>query len=183
LSSISLSRRHLTELQIALKPGWRNSDSIVVTASWPRAIAFADHHQRRCRSGRHGDRRQPTTHHAALSNPRPTATLSSPRGCYNAVMRRLVFAMIVGALSFSASGATGLILAEPCSGYELAGQNDGACPPTCVTCGCCAHPAEPVAIATGNSPDAPLTELIALLPRLPRNDPGDILHVPKLRRA
>jgi hypothetical protein len=98
-------------------------------------------------------------------------------------MRRFVFAIIVGVLALSASGATSVIMGEPCSGHELAGKDDGACPPTCVTCGCCAQAAEAVAIAAANSPDTPLTDLVALLPRLPNSDPGDILHVPKRGRA
>ncbi len=98
-------------------------------------------------------------------------------------MRRLVFAIIVGVLALTASGATSLVMTEPCSGYELAGEDNGACPPVCVTCGCCAQAAEPVAIAVESSPDCLVTDVGAILPRLPKSDSRDILHVPKLRRA
>ena len=78
-----------------------------------------------------------------------------------------------------------VIAGEPCTGFELTGQgeDDGACPPTCVTCGCCAQAAEPVAVAVSSSPDIRVSDLIAVLPRIPRTDPLDILHVPKLRLA
>ena len=100
-------------------------------------------------------------------------------------MQRFAFALVVGWLTLSASGVSTLIAGEPCTGYELTGQgeDDGACPPTCVTCGCCAQAAEPVAVAVSSSPDVPLSDLIAVLPRIPRTDPLDILHVPKLTLA
>ena len=74
---------------------------------------------------------------------------------------------------------------EPCTDFELTqpGEDDGACPPTCVTCGCCAQAAEPVAIAVSSSPDIPVSNLAPALPRIPRTDPLDILHVPKLALA
>lgn len=98
-------------------------------------------------------------------------------------MRRFVLAIIVGVLAFTASGATGLILAEPCNGYDLAGDPDGACPPTCVTCGCCAQPADPGAIIVERSGETAVGDIEALLPPLPKTDPRDILHVPKPGRA
>lgn len=75
-----------------------------------------------------------------------------------------------------------LIAGEPCTGYELTGhgEDDGGCPPTCVTCGCCAQAAEPVAVAVSSSPDISVSDLIAALPRIPRTHPLDILHVPKV---
>jgi hypothetical protein len=96
-------------------------------------------------------------------------------------VRRFAFAIIVGLLALSASGVSTLIAGEPCTGYELTGQgeDDGACPPTCVTCGCCAQAAETVAVVVSPSPDIPVSDVIALLPRIPRTDPLDILHVPK----
>ena len=100
-------------------------------------------------------------------------------------MRRFAFAIIIGLLTLSASGVSTLIAGEPCTGYELTGhgEDDGACPPTCVTCGCCAQAAEPVAVAVSGSPDIPVCDLITFLPRAPRTDPLDILHVPKLALA
>jgi hypothetical protein len=98
---------------------------------------------------------------------------------------RLVFAIIVGLLTLSASGVSTLIAGEPCTGYELTGQgeDDGACPPTCVTCGCCAQAVEAVAVAVSSSPDTLLSDLIIVLRRIPRTDPLDILHVPRLALA
>lgn len=100
-------------------------------------------------------------------------------------MRRLVLAILVGLLSLSASGAASLLVDEPCSAFELAGQgqDDGTCPPTCVTCGCCAQAAEPVTITVANSPRGPLIEHAAALPHVPDAEPADILHVPKLALA
>jgi hypothetical protein len=100
-------------------------------------------------------------------------------------VRRFAFAIIVVLLTLSASGMSTLIAGEPCTGYELTGQgeDDGACPPTCVTCGCCAQAAEPVGVAASSSPDIPLSGLVTSLPRIPRTDPLDILHVPRLGLA
>lgn len=96
-------------------------------------------------------------------------------------MRRSILALVVGLLTISASGVTSLIVDEPCTGYELAGQDedDGACPPTCVTCGCCAQAAEAIAFTIASSPDDPLSDVAAVLPDLLNADPRDILHVPK----
>ena len=96
-------------------------------------------------------------------------------------VRPFAFAIVVGLLALSASGVSTIVVGEPCTGFELAGQgeDDGACPPTCVTCGCCAQAAEPVGVAVSGSPNVPLSALVASLPRIPRIDPLDILHVPK----
>ena len=98
--------------------------------------------------------------------------------CYNRAVRRFVFAIIVATLTFSASGVVGLVTLEPCTANEAAG-NDGACPPTCVTCGCCAQAAEPAALIVSCAPDDPLSEVDTPLPHLPGTEPRDILHVPK----
>jgi hypothetical protein len=107
------------------------------------------------------------------------------RGWYNPGVRRFALAIIVGLLMLSASGLSTLIAGEPCTGYELAGQTepDGACPPTCVTCGCCAQAAETVAVAVSTAPDTLVSDLSAVLPRIPRTDPLDILHVPRFALA
>ena len=96
-------------------------------------------------------------------------------------MARFAVAIIVGLLTFSASGVYSLVINEPCTGYELPGSDDGACPPTCVTCGCCAQAAEPVTVVVVLSPDILIADVGAFLPDLPRTDPRDILHVPKFR--
>lgn len=98
-------------------------------------------------------------------------------------MRRFALSVIVTLLTFTASGAYTLVIAEPCTGYEQPGQEDGACPPTCVTCGCCAQAAEPAIMPLGSSLEAPVTDASPLIPRVPKTNPRDILHVPKLRLA
>lgn len=98
-------------------------------------------------------------------------------------MRRLALSIIVAVLTFSASGAYALVIAEPCTGYEQPGQEDAACPPTCVTCGCCAQAVEPVAVVISTTPDSPVAHISDLLPNFPRTSPRDILHVPKIRFA
>jgi hypothetical protein len=96
-------------------------------------------------------------------------------------MRRLFLAFVVALLTVSASGVHSLIVDEPCSGSELAGQGeeDGVCPPTCVTCGCCTQAAETIALALASAPDSPTTDLVEMLPNPMNADPRDILHVPK----
>jgi len=98
-------------------------------------------------------------------------------------VRRFALAVIVGLLTFSASGVYSLVIAEPCTGYEQPGQEDGACPPTCVTCGCCAQAAEPVTVTITSSFEAPVSDLGPVVAGLPTTGPRDILHVPKFRLA
>ena len=98
-------------------------------------------------------------------------------------MRQFALSIIVALLTFSTSGAYALVIAEPCTGYAQPGQDDGACPPTCVTCGCCAQAVEPVTVVIGASPDTPIADVSDLLPDLLRTTPRDILHVPKSRFA
>jgi hypothetical protein len=94
-------------------------------------------------------------------------------------VRRFALAIIVALLTFSASGVYGLVIAEPCTGYEQPGQEDGACPPTCVTCGCCAQAAEPAMLPLATSLETLITGIASLISRIPTNAPQDILHVPK----
>lgn len=103
--------------------------------------------------------------------------------CYTWSVRRLAFAIIVALLTFTASGAYALVIAEPCTGYEQPGQEDGACPPTCVRCGCCTQAAEPAILTVASSLEVPVTIVSPLIPRVPKASPRDILHVPKPRLA
>ncbi len=98
-------------------------------------------------------------------------------------MRRLALAIIVAFLTFSASGVSASVIGEPCTGYEEAGREDGACAPMCVTCSCCAHPAEPVTLPLARSQAVPVADSSPVIPRLPRANSRDILHVPKLHFA
>ena len=96
---------------------------------------------------------------------------------------RFALTIIVALLTFSTSGVSALIVPEPCTGYEQPGQEDGACPPTCVRCGCCARAAETMVPQIEDSPDITLAVFQSNTPPLLKTQPRDILHVPKLRRA
>jgi hypothetical protein len=95
-------------------------------------------------------------------------------------VRRFVLAIVVALLTFSVSGASALVLNEPCTGYEQPAQDDRDCPPTCVTCGCCAQAVEAV-IPTIQSSLASVREPNVIGHLLPRSQPREILHVPKPR--
>lgn len=101
---------------------------------------------------------------------------------YNRAVERFVFVILVGLLTVSASGVSSFFVDEPCTGFELAtqGEDEGTCPPTCLTCGCCAQAIEPLTMPVAASPDAPASGLNAVLRHLPKTEPNDILHVPKL---
>jgi hypothetical protein len=94
-------------------------------------------------------------------------------------VHRFASALLVGLLAFNASGVISLIVSEPCTGYELPGQDDGGCPPTCVTCGCCAQSIEPVAMPEAGAQARPVADVTAVPPAPLDLDPRDILHVPK----
>lgn len=96
---------------------------------------------------------------------------------------RFGLALLVALLTFSASGLSSLVVSEPCAGYEQSSEEESACPPTCVTCGCCAQAVEPVALTVSGTPDALMADILEVQPGLPRTTSRDILHVPKSRRA
>jgi hypothetical protein len=98
-------------------------------------------------------------------------------------MRRFALALVVGLLTFASSGAWALVISEPCTRYDQLGREDNACPPTCVTCGCCAQAVEPIALQIATSPDLPALLIQSPAPRFPKTVARDILHVPKPRIA
>jgi hypothetical protein len=98
-------------------------------------------------------------------------------------MRGLARAVIVALLTLSACGVPVLMVGERCTAVEPGGTDDGACPPTCVMCGCCAHAAEAAALPLADSLEAAVAQPDTLVPRLPKTSPRDILHVPKPRFA
>lgn len=98
-------------------------------------------------------------------------------------MRRLALASVIGILSLSVTGVARLIVGEPCLAFDLSAEDDGNCPPTCVTCGCCAQAAEPAAIVVAPSLESPVPQFASVLPAFTEIDPRDILHVPRLRAA
>ena len=94
-------------------------------------------------------------------------------------MGRFFLAIVVVLLTASASGVSTMVVGEPCTGDEQPGRDDGTCAPICVTCGCCAQAAEPVVLSVAISHHSPPGDLDTIVPRLPRTNPRDILHVPK----
>jgi hypothetical protein len=96
---------------------------------------------------------------------------------------RLASVAIVALLIASASGGGSLLVTEPCSTQAPVDDHGGTCPPTCVTCGCCAQAVEPVPMVVPDAPDLPVFSLAQPLPSLPLVAPRDILHVPKPRVA
>jgi hypothetical protein len=96
---------------------------------------------------------------------------------------RFALASIVAVLTFNASGVSRLVIAEPCTIYEQGESDDRACPPSCVTCGCCAQAAEPATIRLTDSLEVLVAEIGTVIPRPPKTRPRDILHVPKPRLA
>jgi hypothetical protein len=76
-----------------------------------------------------------------------------------------------------------LAIGEPCADFEQSQSGDSACPPTCVTCGCCAQAIEPQSLHVAILVQAALPITTAVIPDLLKTDPGDILHVPKPRLA
>ena len=94
------------------------------------------------------------------------------------VVRQLLLTLIVALLTFSASGLSTVVIAEPCSGFEQEAGEDRDCPPTCTTCGCCAQAIEPVLVLPA-SPDTRVDDIRVELARLVKAHPRPVLHVPK----
>lgn len=98
-------------------------------------------------------------------------------------MQRFLLAVVVALLVVSASGVLTLVVLEPCTTSDVAGKDDGACPPTCVTCGCCARAVEVVSILVVTTPELITGDVRHPLPGQPQATSSDILHVPKRDRA
>jgi hypothetical protein len=94
---------------------------------------------------------------------------------------RFALAVVVALLTFSTSGVSALLVPEPCSAFEPPGQEDGACPPTCVRCACCARAAETVIPPLEGSLEITVADVQVATFRLANAQPRDILHVPRLR--
>ncbi len=94
-------------------------------------------------------------------------------------MRKLLRTLVVAVLALSASGVSEMITGEPCLSSEAQGRADGNCPPTCATCGCCAQAAEAVVLAIAVSSEFIVADVLPVIPRLLKSEPGEILHVPK----
>ena len=98
-------------------------------------------------------------------------------------MPRLALVIIVGLLSISASGALTVVVGEPIARVTQTPEHDADCPPTCVTCGCCAQAVEPAVIAIAYLSAASVPDLVAVIPAAPKARSHDILHVPKPHAA
>jgi hypothetical protein len=95
-------------------------------------------------------------------------------------VRRFALALLVTILGFSASGVTSLVTREACAFAESRGS-DQDCPPTCVTCGCCAQAAEPGVLIALTVVELKTSTTVPPTYRLLTAAPGDVLHVPKGR--
>jgi hypothetical protein len=98
-------------------------------------------------------------------------------------VRAFLRLLAVALLMFSASGASALVADEACSLFEQSTGTDRDCPPTCVTCGCCAQAIEPGTVIVSISLRVPASRPPAEPLRLPTTEPIDVLHVPKPLRA
>jgi hypothetical protein len=94
-------------------------------------------------------------------------------------VRHILRLLVVGLLMFSASGVSALAVDDACSLFEQSAGSDRDCPPTCVTCGCCAQAVEPGTFIVSLSLRVPAARPSAEPVRFPTTDPLDVLHVPK----
>jgi hypothetical protein len=102
---------------------------------------------------------------------------------YTKAVQRCGLVLCVALLTLSASGIPVLAIGEPCAGFERETTQDSSCPPTCVTCGCCAQSIEPVVLFVPSTQKPHVPDISPVVPRLPKSLPHDILHVPKVRLA
>jgi hypothetical protein len=91
--------------------------------------------------------------------------------------------LAVALLMFNAAGVSALIVDDACSLFEQADGADRDCPPTCVTCGCCAQAVEPGTVIVPMSLRVPAARPSVEPVRFLTTEPIDVLHVPKRRRA
>jgi hypothetical protein len=92
---------------------------------------------------------------------------------------RFAVAILCGLLMLGLSGVTVLAVGEPCSSVEQTSSDHDSCPPTCVTCGCCAQAVEPTAVHVDASPKPTPVAPPPVVIRFPVPAPLGILHVPK----
>ena len=98
-------------------------------------------------------------------------------------MIRLALALLCGMLILSLSGVTVLAVGERCSAFEQTSSDHDSCPPTCVTCGCCAQAVEPAAVQVDATPKPSPVEPPPVVVQFPAASPPGILHVPKFLRS
>ena len=94
-------------------------------------------------------------------------------------VRRFALAIVIACLTFSVAGLSALVVPEPCTSYEQSQRTDAACPPTCVTCGCCAQAVEPVTLHVAGTLEAHESRALPPLPRALNTRARDVFHVPK----
>jgi hypothetical protein len=93
-------------------------------------------------------------------------------------VRRLAQFIVALLLALGGSGAASLIVPEPCAAVERA-SDDGHCPPTCVTCGCCHQAVDMASVMPLLVSPEPRRETTEPLASRSDRDPRDILHVPR----
>lgn len=93
-------------------------------------------------------------------------------------VRRLASLLTVIVLAVCFSGATGLIVPEPCSLSE-SGSEDASCPPTCAQCGCCAQPVVPIDAFVERADDVETATVAVNTSSRSKFSPADVFHVPK----
>jgi len=96
---------------------------------------------------------------------------------------RFALAILCGLLVLSLSGVTAVAIGEPCTGLEQTSSDHDSCPPTCVTCGCCAQAVEPTAVHVEASRKPSPVEPPPLVVQFPSVSPLGVLHVPKTFRS
>jgi hypothetical protein len=91
---------------------------------------------------------------------------------------RFLFLIVLGVLAMDATGVEALVLPEPCTSAEQT-QSDGACPPLCARCVCCAQPIVPeIAMSIVSTPvQQGVIEVCS--GRIPQTVPSKVFHVPK----
>jgi hypothetical protein len=113
----------------------------------------------------------------------PAIGSKGARPCRIVSVVRFSLAILCGLLMLSLSGVTVIAIGEPCTGVEQTDSDHNSCPPTCVTCGCCAQAVEPAAVHVDASQKPSPGEPPPVVDQLPAASPFDVLHVPKPFRS
>jgi hypothetical protein len=98
-------------------------------------------------------------------------------------VQRVALVLAVAVVALSVSGAASLLVPEPCQASQGCSTDEGSCPPTCATCGCCAHGVEPAALVVSDTPAPAGWHTPSLVPSRVLAASLDILHVPRRVRA
>ena len=97
---------------------------------------------------------------------------------YRETVARLYFLIVLGVLAMDATGVEALVLPEPCTSAQQT-QSDGACPPLCARCVCCAQPIVPEIAVSIVSTLIQQRFIEVCSGSVPQTAPSKIFHVPK----